>query len=228
VRSQLRLAFAVAFVLALPAVGETFAAAGSQSRPAVSRIIDRTVVCQMPAEGFPDSIRFMTVSAAPRHLPQPGEARSRTDIPPMMGSSNGPSAELRALVRTGADARASTGVVMLSRTSCRPTKLRVHLSARGLRGGVTGRTGNAYKCDVPSMILLRVRAEFERPAGFAPDPNVAGAIVAKGQIATSYLAITARHSRRPVAFASVNDATGRARIFTARSRCTPAEMPPSR
>jgi hypothetical protein len=228
VRIQLGRVFAVALVLAVPAVGGTTASVGSESRPAVSRIIDRTVVCQMPAEGFPDSIRFMTVSASPRDLPQPGEARSPTDTPPMMGASNGPSAELRALIRTGADARERTGVVMLSRTNCAPTKLRVHLSTRGLRGGLTDRTGNAYRCDVPSMILLRVRAEFKRPAGFSPDPRTAGASVTRGQIATGYLAITTLRGRKPVAFASVNDTTGKARIFTARSRCTPATMPPSR
>jgi hypothetical protein len=88
--------------------------------------------------------------------------------------------------------------------------------------------GTSYRCDVPSRILLRVRAEFQRPAGFVQDPGTPAAILARGQIATSYLAITTLRGRKPVAFASVNDATGKARIFTARSRCTPTKMPPSR
>jgi hypothetical protein len=227
VRSQLPPAFAVALVLAVPAVGGTTAAVGSQSGPSASRTIDRTVVCRMPAEGFPDAIRFMTISAWPRSLPQAGQARPRIGPPPMMSASNGPSAELRALVRTGRDARDSTGVVMLQR-ACTPTKLRVRPSTRGLQGGATGRSGNSYRCDVPSKILLRVRAEFQRTTGFFATPNTQVVIVARGQITTSYLAITTLRGRKPVAFASVNDATGRARIFTARSRCTPTKMPPSR
>jgi hypothetical protein len=76
--------------------------------------------------------------------------------------------------------------------------------------------------------LLRVHAEFQRTTGFFATPNTQVVIVARGQITTGYLAITTLRGRLPVAFTSVNDATGKARIFTAPSRCTPTKMPPSR
>ena len=67
---------------------------------------------------------------------------------------------------------------------------------------------------------MRVRADFKRPNGFARDPGYAASLIfAKGQIATGYLAITTLRGREPVAFASANDATGKARLFVAPSRC---------
>jgi hypothetical protein len=177
-----------------------------------ARIVDRTVVCQMPGEGFPDSTRFMSVSASPRH--------QRTNSPPAMGASNGPSFELRVSVTTGPSGRQATGSVVLNREQCATTRLRVPFSIRGLRGGPTTRFVDAsYRCDVPAKVLIRVRADFKRPTGFSRDPRFAASLIfAKGQIATAYLSIATLPGRKPLAFASVNDTTGKARLFVA-SRC---------
>ena len=68
---------------------------------------------------------------------------------------------------------------------------------------------------------MRVRANFKRPTGFARDPRyTASLIFAKGQIARGYLAVTTLRGRKPIAFASVNDATGTARLFVAPSDCS--------
>jgi hypothetical protein len=47
-------------------------------------------------------------------------------------------------------------------------------------------------------------------------------LVANGRIDAVYLAVATLPGRKPLAFASVNDATGKARIFVARSGCTRA------
>jgi hypothetical protein len=67
---------------------------------------------------------------------------------------------------------------------------------------------------------MRVRANFKRPTGFARDQRFTPSLIfAKGPIATGYLAIATANGRKPLAFASVNDASGKARLFVAPSRC---------
>jgi len=67
---------------------------------------------------------------------------------------------------------------------------------------------------------MRVRADFKRPTGFSRDPAVTDSLIfAKGQIATGYFAVTTLRGRKPLVFASVNAATGKARLFVAASRC---------
>ena len=137
-----------------------------------------------------------------------------------MGASNGPSFQLRASVSTGPYGRQATGSVVLNQEECAETTLRVPLSARGLRGGPAEPRPISYQCDVPTKVLLRVRADFKRPTGFSRDPLSSPSLIfAKGQIATAYLAITTLRGRKPLVFASVNDTTGKARLFVAPSRC---------
>jgi hypothetical protein len=81
----------------------------------------------------------------------------------------------------------------------------------------------SYQCDVPTRVLIRVRADFKRPTGFSRDPLSPSLIFARGQIATGYLAIATLRGRKPLAFASVNDATGRARLLVAPSDCSPTD-----
>ena len=186
------------------AVGSLLAVPVGNGAESASRIIDRTTVCQMPGEGYPDSTRFMTVSA------QPG--------PPWISVSNGPSFALRASIRTGPGGRKTTGSVALSRTECTPANSRVRFSTAGLREGRAA-PGSSYRCNVPSAVLVRVRASFRRPTGFSRDPLTPSVVLARGRIATGYLSVTALGGRKPFVFASVNDASGKARLFVAPSRC---------
>jgi hypothetical protein len=65
-----------------------------------------------------------------------------------------------------------------------------------------------------------VRANFKRATGFARDPGFAPSLtLAKGPIVTGYLAVTTLRGRKPLAFGSVNAASGKARLFVASSRC---------
>jgi hypothetical protein len=161
----------------------------------------------------------MTMSAVPRDQLQPGEARPRILPPPLTTVSNGPSEDLRAFVATARDERRPTGVLVLSRTDCRPTKIGLNPSTHGLQGGSAPRDGASYRCAVPTKIVLRVHAEFARPTRLSSDPQLPAGLVARGRISTAYLAVATPRGR-PIALTSVNGTSGKARLFTASSRCT--------
>jgi hypothetical protein len=201
-----RFALAATLAVVLAAVVQETAGLASHSESVASRLIDRTVVCQMPRIGYPDGPRFMTVSAL-------------YGIPPLMFASNGPRFELRVAV-TAPTGRDATGSVALNRRDCADTSLRVPLSARGLRGGPSTQLRHSFTCDVPTKVLMRVRADFKRPTAFSRDRETPWMIRARGQITTSSLAIASLQDRKPFAFASVDGASGKARIFVAPSRCT--------
>lgn len=184
-------------------VGATQATA----EPAASRIVDRTVVCQMPGIGSPDPIRFMTFSAM-------------SEDPPIMFAGNGPDFETRISVNTGPTGRLSTGSVAVNRRDCTSTKLHVPLAAAGLRGGRSTPSRQSFSCDVPVQVLMRVRAVFRRPTTFSRDRETPWLRRARGRIATAQLAIATLRRRKPIAFASVDGTTGKARIFVAPTRCT--------
>jgi hypothetical protein len=184
-----------------------------------SRIIDRTVVCQMTGIGYPDSLRYMTVSATPY------DAGYNTS--PTIGASNGsfgyPGAGVG--LRTGPAGRENetpTGELGMTRTQtgrCAKTRLRIPLSSRGLEGGPTGPDRKWYRCDVPAKVVIRVRAVFKRPTFFRVDPRFPDSEEANGDIETAHIAVVTLRGRRPVAFMSAHHATGSARIFIAPSRC---------
>jgi hypothetical protein len=180
---------------------------------AATRVVDRTVVCRMTGIGFPDPIRSISVGAS---------ARSRAlDLPPFVSARNGPSGEagVSAGLQTGPGPTHRTGYVLLSRTGCRSTKLRVPLSSRGLLGGSTEADRKSYSCDVPASVLIRVRAVFRRPTSFAADPRSPWQAVARGTIATGSLAVATMPGRKPIFFASATHAAGTAEAFVAPSRC---------
>jgi hypothetical protein len=200
--------FALAATFAAVIAGVVLGPAGwaSQSGSAASRLVDRTVVCTIPKVGYPDGPRFMTVSAL-------------SERPALMGAANGPNFEVRVSVSTGPTARKQTGSVTVNRRDCIDTSVHVPLSARGLRGGPASRLGSSFKCDVPTRVLMRVRATFKRPTTWRPEPQPSFLTRASGQIATGYLAVASLRDRKPLAYAEVNGATGMARIYTLPSRC---------
>ena len=179
----------------------------SRSEPAASRIVDRTVICQMPGIGSPDPIRVMTFSAL-------------SEDSAIMFASNGPDFETRVSVNTGPTGRLATGSVALNRRDCTASKLDVPLAARGLRGGPSNPSRQSFSCDVPAQVVMRIRAEFRRPTTFTRDRETPWLRRARGRIATAQLAIATLRGRKPIAFASVDGATGKARIFVAPARCT--------
>lgn len=198
---------AAAAILALAGVG---VATGSAASP--PRVADRTVVCRTAGEGYPNPVRHITVRASPRLGSQS----------PAAAVSNGPSGPggVRADVRTGPYFGSETGSVVLSRFRCARTTLGVPLSSRPLRGGPT-ELGDSSTCEVPTTILIRIRAVFRNPVTFSPAPDARDLWIANGRITTASIAVTTVQKQRPIAFASVDDEPGKATLFVAPSRCVP-------
>ena len=184
------------------------AAAASSGGASASRIVDRTLLCRAFGEGFPDRVRIMDAVGAPRVA----------ENAPSASVYNGFQAEgVSAGFYTGPYYGHPTGAVWISRTTCSETKLRVPLASSGLRGGPL-RSGARYKCDVPARMLVRVRASFTRPVILRQAAGASYLSSAKGRITAASLAVTTVDGR-PIVFASVDDATGEARLFISRSRC---------
>jgi|SRR5687768_6934245 hypothetical protein len=197
------------------AVGALFATAVANGAESASRIIDRTVACRTVGVGYPDSIRFMNVSADPfQHL-------GGSPTGPWLSVSNSGSGDpgVGASIRTGPYGNDASGYASVSRTRCTRTKTRVPLSSRGLRGGPTQPFGDNYRCDLPARVLIRIRADFKRPTALRPDSRSPSVLIARGQITTGYLAVATERGRKPIVFASAHDASGKARLFVAPSRC---------
>jgi hypothetical protein len=184
---------------------------------APARVIDRTLVCRMSGFGYPDSVRYMTVSASPY---DPG-----LNVAPQMSVGNGAvygGPRWGAYARTGPAGRQNetpTGQATLPRLAagrCSNTQLSVPLSSKGLRGGPTT-DDKDYRCNAPAKVLIRLRAIFKRPTSFRRDPRFPEQEDALGNIANAYLAVTTLRGRKPLAFASVHENGGAARVFVARS-----------
>lgn len=183
------------------AVGAVFAVPDGDGAESASRIVDRTLVCPMGGSGYPDPARFAEVQAFPR----------LGDNSPFAGVYNLPG--VRANLKTGPDFGHGTGYVLLE--GCTSSRLRLQLSSRALRGGSTA-LGDRHTCEVPGRVLIRLRAVFKRPVALRRQEDT---LIARGRIAAGYLAVATLPGRKTLAFASVNDATGKAQIFVARSGC---------
>lgn len=188
---------------------------GAQS---AMRIVNRTIVCSMLGVGSPDTVRFMTASATP-FQPANGAAPFLA-----VGNSGGSTGSgVGVVVRTRPDGGRPTGEVSLPRTKgtrCLQTELRVPLSSRGLESGPTEPFGASYRCEVPTQVLIRVRAVFERPTSFSVEPRFRNQAIAKGRVATATVVVSTVSGRKRILLGSVSDATGKASMFVARSRCT--------
>lgn len=181
-----------------------------------SRIVDRTVLCKPLGGGFPDPVRIVTVRALPY---DPGQ-KSAPSVFVFGAGVDRSQVSVGARTGPGSQTHQRTGALWQNRIVCTATSLRVTLSSKGLSGGGTGAVGTEFDCDVPAAIVVRLRAAFTRAVTVRRDPGFPYLLGAKGRMTTASLAVaTTRGS--PIAFASVDDASGRAKIYAARPRCVP-------
>jgi hypothetical protein len=198
------------------AIGALVAVPLGNGADSASRIIDRTLVCPMGGAGYPDPARFISVSADP-FLPASGAS-------PNVYLANGPidAAHPHVRMRTGPWGRGqptmTRGELSLTQPPCTATKLRVSLVSSARKARRTGPFGEFWKCEVPAKVLIRVRAAFKRLTRLTRTPGEPWLSQAKGNIATGSLAVTTLRGKT-LFFASVNDATGKARIFIPPSGC---------
>lgn len=192
----------------IPAVigGALLASPPATATESASRIVDRTLECGMAGTGYPDPVRYVDVSAAPRLGDAAPSAHVFNGPPPMgFGFETAPSFGSR------------TGGLFLGLERCRTTRVRIPLSSRGLRGGQTA-LGDRHKCDVPARVLVRVRAIFKRPVTLR---RVRDSLSANGEIATASLALATLRDRIPIVYAASDDRSGKTRLFVSRSACVP-------
>lgn len=183
---------------------ETASSASVQTR---SHILDRTVSCRVQGVGAPDPARYITASAFPRR-----------------GQGTAAASPLNQVIHAQGDAGFDVsftihpaGAAWINRSMCTPAKAKVALSSRGLRGGRTP-FGEQQRCEVPARILIRIRTVFTRPFALRSDPDARYRFVARGRIVTGSIAV-ATPQRKPIAFATADDATGRATIFASPTLC---------
>jgi hypothetical protein len=213
----------------LIAVALTFAATFSL-RPSAggsqpSRIIDRTLLCSTIGQA---GVRKVIVSAL---SPAPGQKDPVTDEriqagagvwtgPPGLSSGGRRSyggASLASMKVRPTEAGDST--LSINADACRPSRVRVPLSARGLTGGAAGPFGDAFECFTGSRVLVRVRAVFHSAAVLRLDGRFIPRMrETREAVREAALAVRTR-SGKPLAFASAFD-SGKARVFAAAS-CVP-------
>jgi hypothetical protein len=98
---------------------------------------------------------------------------------------------------------------------CRSTRASVPLSRRGLNGGAAGGLGDAYDCEAPRNVLVRVRARLEGSGGLRAH---GGFLRTSAPITEAAFAVRTR-SGKPLAYASVA-ASGKTQLYTGRG-CFP-------
>ena len=181
--------------------------ASAASQPA-SRLVDRTVLCKTYGAGYPDPLRILRVAAAPR---------LGTTSEPYVQALNGPDGTPQSVVAQIAMGANRPDQVIVSRVACGQTSLRIPLSAKGLRNGAT-EFGGRFRCPVPAVILIRIRAVFRNPVTFSPAVDARYLSIATGRIGDGSLAVTTK-SKVPIFFATVDRKSGKASIFVAKPRC---------
>jgi hypothetical protein len=190
-------------------VGVVIAAGAAHGAGSASRIVDRTLICTIDAEGLPDPGRYLRVSVSPRRPGGWSPSVTAFNLAGDPGMSVG--------FTTGSTPGSPTGYLSLSRSKCRTSSVRVPLSSTGLAGGASPFI-QTYKCDAAMRVLIRVRATFTRPVTLAPDPRVPSQLVAKGKISTGQLVVATVKGKR-ISFASADGATGKVKLFIAESVC---------
>jgi hypothetical protein len=201
----------IGIAAAAVAMAVLFVASMGNGAEFASRIIDRTLVCPMSGAGYPDPSRFISVSADP--------FRPAGRASPNLYLANGPidASHPHVRMRSGpwgeGNPTLTRGELALTQPPCTATKLRVSLASSARKARPTEPFGEYWRCEVPARVLLRVRAVFKRPTRLTRSPGEPWLLEWKGNITTGSVAVTTLAGRRLIFFASLNDATGKARIF---------------
>lgn len=210
----------LATVAALTADAAAVATSVASASPDAVRVVDRTIECSTGYHGGA-RVTFALAQTAygPRWKWLPYADVGGRDIlayASIAAGSPAPSA--------GQTTAATTRSVAVDSRRCNVSNAEVALSSRGLRGGQASQFQHSdeYECSAPSRILIRLRAEFARPATFRAQPlyqaryytTTTSAVAAK----KAALAVTTMNGN-PLVYATVVE-TGKATLFTA-PNCIP-------
>ena len=173
-----------------------------------SRIVERTLVCNVPGQdSFPDPIRFVSVSAVPKRQNWSGGISAFT-----LDSKD--DADFAAGLITGPIPRSPTGNVTWSRApQCSRSSGHVPFSSAGLDVWST-LSPKIVKCDTPAKVLIHLRAVFTKPVTIGLDART-NQVTAKGNITKGQLVVATLKGKR-LAYASADGATGKVKLFSAK------------
>jgi hypothetical protein len=182
-------------------------AAGREAAP--SRIIDRSLVCDVTERA---GVRVLELAAQSGGFQEqhPVRLEKLRTAPASVSLSTGFgfASEKTELVSAAAG-QGDAGSVSIGR-SCTSVTRKLPLTSRGLKGGAASRMEARYECVTPARIVVRVRAVFGAPRSLRRDPR-SGSLSAEGTVKASYVA--ARTLRgRPLIFASMQQ-SGKTRLF---------------
>ncbi len=105
----------------------------------------------------------------------------------------------------------ANGTLAIKLGRCRSTNARVALSRRGLDGGLAGQLGEAFDCEAPRNVLVRVRARLQ---GAGALRSSHGFLRTAAPIAEAAFAVRTR-SGKALAYASVAS-SGKTQLYTGR------------
>ena len=193
---------AVGIVVVLVAAG---VAGGGGS---ASRIVERTLVCNVPGQdAFPDPIRFVSASAVP-------ERKSFSASISAFTLEGRDEADFAAGLTTGPVPRSPTGYVTWSRApQCSRSSRTIPLASAGLES-LSTQSAKIVKCGAPAKVLIHLRAVFTMPVTIGLDPRT-NQVIAKGNIANGQLVVATLKGKR-LAYASADGATGKVKLFAAK------------
>jgi hypothetical protein len=180
-------------------------AGGAES---ASRIVERTLVCNVPEQdAFPDPIRFVSASAVPKRNNWSASISAFT----LEGEGD---ADFAAGLTTGPVPRNPTGYVAWSRApQCSRSSRHVPFSTAGLEGWST-LSAKIVKCDTPAKVLIHLRAVFTKPVTIGLDTRT-NQVTAKGNITNGQLVVATLKGKR-LAYAAADGGTGKVKLFSAK------------
>jgi hypothetical protein len=198
----MRAVAAAGIVLLLVAAG---AASGAGS---ASRVVERTLVCNVPGQdAFPDPIRFVSASAVPKR----GNFSASISAFTLDSKDD---ADFAAGLTTGPVPRVPTGYIAWSRApQCSRSSGRVPFSSAGLDSYAT-QSAKIIKCDTPAKVLIHLRAVFTKPVTIGLEART-NQVTAKGSITTGQLAVATLKGKR-LAYATADGGTGKVKLFAAK------------
>ena len=174
----------------------------AQVRPgAVTRVIDRTLVCTLAAPL--GDVRELDLTASPPlddrlrnfHVPASiGVSSARVVATSVSDRSNRVFVRARPFPMSG---RTLPAGVFANTQSCSATRSSIPLSSRGLPGPPLEYQQDA-ECGIRGRVLVRVRAVLNRAASWRPAGD--GYAGARANVAEAALAVRSARTRKPLAF----------------------------
>jgi hypothetical protein len=163
---------------------------GSGAPGSGKRLIDRTMLCSTAMKG---GLRLVTVNAASAVMSGPTQQLAS------FGVSSG-------FARSPGFASASATSFYIYPERCTPSGARVALDAGKLRSAPRGRPTQAFDCEAPHRVLVRVRAVFREPVTLESSRSFYGypLLSAQGEVREAAVAVRTQRGR-PLAFATFSE-----------------------